>query len=132
MKKSPGKKPIEPAYVEFNDEIFKTHNKLIFDALNEALDFYRPYGLKGKPYPWQTNPMKKGLDKIKEKDAEKLLKKARDKVMEWSIFLCGFMPDKEDSLLRDDLNIDEDYLNEIREDRLARMLLQEVLSFHLA
>ena len=28
------------------------HNKVIFDAINEALDGYRPYGLKGPPLPW--------------------------------------------------------------------------------
>jgi hypothetical protein len=28
------------------------HNKVIFDAVNEALDGYRPYGLKGPPLPW--------------------------------------------------------------------------------
>lgn len=28
------------------------HNKAIFDAVNEALDGLRPYGLKGPPLPW--------------------------------------------------------------------------------
>ena len=28
------------------------HNKVIFDAINEALDNFRPYGLKGPPMPW--------------------------------------------------------------------------------
>jgi len=28
------------------------HNKVVFDAVNEALDGYRPYGLKGPPLPW--------------------------------------------------------------------------------
>ena len=28
------------------------HNKLIFDAVNDALDEFRPYGLKGPPAPW--------------------------------------------------------------------------------
>jgi hypothetical protein len=28
------------------------HNKVIFDAINEALDGFRPYGLKGPPMPW--------------------------------------------------------------------------------
>ena len=35
------------------------HNKVIFDAINEALDGFRPYGLKGPPLPWstQTRPL---------------------------------------------------------------------------
>lgn len=28
------------------------HNKVIFDAVNDALDEFRPYGLKGPPAPW--------------------------------------------------------------------------------
>jgi len=28
------------------------HNKVVFDAINEALDGCRPYGLKGPPLPW--------------------------------------------------------------------------------
>ena len=28
------------------------HNKVIFDGINEALDNYRPYGLRGPPMPW--------------------------------------------------------------------------------
>lgn len=28
------------------------HNKVIFDGINEALDNFRPYGLRGPPMPW--------------------------------------------------------------------------------
>lgn len=28
------------------------HNKVIFDAINDELDEFRPYGLKGPPAPW--------------------------------------------------------------------------------
>ena len=31
------------------------HNKAIFDALNEAFDSFRPFGLKGPPLPWSRN-----------------------------------------------------------------------------
>lgn len=31
------------------------HNKAIFDAINELLDSYRPYGLKGHPMPWSKS-----------------------------------------------------------------------------
>lgn len=35
------------------------HNKALFDAINEALDEYRPFGLKGPPLPWtnKTRPL---------------------------------------------------------------------------
>jgi hypothetical protein len=29
---------------------------VIFDAFNEALDSYRLFGLKGKPFPWKITP----------------------------------------------------------------------------
>jgi hypothetical protein len=32
------------------------HNKAIFDALNEALDYARPFSLKGPPLPWSKSP----------------------------------------------------------------------------
>ena len=28
------------------------HNKVLFDAINESLDNFRPYGLRGPPLPW--------------------------------------------------------------------------------
>ena len=31
----------------------RIHNKAIFDAFNEALDYHRPFGIKGKPLPWR-------------------------------------------------------------------------------
>ena len=31
------------------------HNKVLFDAVNEALDNYRPYGLRGPPLPWSQS-----------------------------------------------------------------------------
>lgn len=30
------------------------HNKVFFDAINEALDEFRPYGNKGPPAPWSN------------------------------------------------------------------------------
>ena len=35
-------------------ELERIHNKAIFDAFNEALDYYRPYGIKGRPLPWKV------------------------------------------------------------------------------
>lgn len=37
------------------NEMERIHNKAIFDAFNEALDYYRPFGIKGKPLPWRKN-----------------------------------------------------------------------------
>jgi hypothetical protein len=31
---------------------------MIYEAFNEALNFIRPYGVRGQPYPWMSNPLK--------------------------------------------------------------------------
>ena len=46
------------------------------------------------------------------------------------MFMCGFIPDKEDSMLGE-IVIEEDYLNQIKEDRLIKMLTCEVTIFFL-
>lgn len=38
---------------EFMNELERIHNKSIFDAYNEALDYHRPFGIKGQPLPWR-------------------------------------------------------------------------------
>ena len=39
---------------EFIMELERIHNKAIFDAFNESLDYYRPFGIKGRPLPWRV------------------------------------------------------------------------------
>lgn len=43
---------------EFLLELEHIHNKVVFDAVNEALDQHRPYGLKGQPFPWKVDSTK--------------------------------------------------------------------------
>ncbi len=38
---------------DFTKELQHIHNKVIFDAMNEALDWFRIYGLTGRPFPWK-------------------------------------------------------------------------------
>ena len=40
--------------------------------------------------------------------------------------LCGFIHDKDEFVLPDGMLLDEEYITQIREDRMARMLAQEV------
>ena len=47
--------------VELNSIIAESehiHNKAIFDAINEALNECRPYGVKGEPMPWSQEARK--------------------------------------------------------------------------
>lgn len=113
--------------IEFLQELEHIHNKVIFDAFNESLDQFRIYGSKGMPYPWKVNSnrlveKKIGLDQISQ-----ILQTCSKKVLEWANSLCGIMFDKEDSpFYYNGFILDEEYVASIKEDRLARMLANEV------
>lgn len=114
---------------QYRQEVERVHNRMLFDSFNEALDNFRPFGLKGSPFPWRPNagrikPLLHSLDQLPE-----ILERAQERVADWAIFICGFMPDKDDSMLGE-IVIEEDYLNQIKEDRLIKMLNCEVASAH--
>lgn len=98
------------------------HNRLVFDAANEALQKYRPYGLKGTPLPWSTSvralaPPLPQLTIIQEKVIAE--------VAEWSTFEVGKIP--EGDIIMSSGQVDEEQLQLIREERLSKMLTQEIL-----
>lgn len=100
---------------------------MIYDSFNESLDSMRPYGLRGKPLPWKTNTLKVSSSQVNEENMEKILGLAIAKVLKWGSFLCGFIPERIETPNGDIINIDEDYLNQIKEDRLQQMLENEVI-----
>lgn len=108
-------------------ELQQLHNKAIFDSFNEALDQLRPFGLKGRPSPWKPAVIQTNVRVVNEKNMEFVLNKAKDKLLEWSSNLCGFIHDKEESQFLEGILLDDDCLGQIREDRMARMLAQEVI-----
>ncbi|CAD8051418.1 unnamed protein product [Paramecium sonneborni] len=66
------------------------HNKAIFDACNEALNYQRPYYLnQGQPYPWEK------LENqviIKKDFLPKIFSNTENKIIKWSKTLGGFLP----------------------------------------
>jgi hypothetical protein len=119
----------EIAVIKDNDDLFRQemqhiHNKMLFDSFNEALDTLRPFNLKGSPFPWRPNAGRLAATSHPVENIGELLEKAQEKVLDWAMFVCGFIPDKEDSMLGD-IAIEEDYLNQIKEDRLIKMLTCE-------
>ena len=99
---------------------------MIYDSFNEALDSMRPFGIRGKPLPWKTNSLKISSVQITEENMEKILGLAIAKVLKWGSFLCGFIPERIETPNGEVINIDEEYLNQIKEDRLQQMLENEV------
>jgi hypothetical protein len=83
------------------------------------LDHERPYGVWGKPFPWKkVLALDRKWTKV---DEEKKLKKCLDKTIESCSYLCGILVDKEDTLFGSH-RVSEEYVSQIREDRLSKML----------
>ena len=77
--------------MSFVAELENIHNKVIFDAVNEALDGLRPYGLKGPPLPWSKNSKTLTFKFGKEETLDYLLQKVKFKVLEWSNMNAGLI-----------------------------------------
>jgi len=77
-------------------ELEHIHNKMIFDSFNESLDSFRPFGLKGQPYPWKSN-IKFCLPKpINEETMVPILEKAKEKTLQWASNMCGYIGEKDE------------------------------------
>lgn len=106
------------------------YQRAIFDAFNEALtdiwsggsapDYVRLISLGKKP-PRHTLANKEELEIV--------LCLAREQVLEVATSLCGMIRDKEDSVLGCIQEIDQAVLNQVREQRLVKMLARHVLNF---
>ena len=98
---------------------------MIFEVLNESLNYYRTYGIKGKFLPWITNSKKINQKPINnELDLANILEESVSKVLTWGSCLCGFIAENIQS--GENLELEKEYLEQIREDRLAIMLEQEL------
>lgn len=111
---------------QFRQGIEYIHNKMLFDSFNEALDNLRPFGLKGSPFSWRPNAGRLRPLQYAEEQLPDVLDRAQERVLDWAMFMCGFIPDKDDSMLGE-IAIEDDYLNQIKEDRLIKMLTCEVM-----
>lgn len=59
------------------------HNKAIFDAVNEALDGLRPYGLKGPPLPWSKQNRTLTYKNGDITEMPKILETVQKRVLDW-------------------------------------------------
>ena len=110
-------------------QITHIHNKLLFDCVNEALDMKRPFCLSGPPPSWKKSKRKIFFKKHSPDKIDELFRQVEDMVVEWGLFMCGFIKDKADLFLPYEIN--EETLEQIREEGLSKMLTLEVrLSFY--
>lgn len=73
------------------------HNKVLFDAVNDSLDEFRPYGLRGPPAPWSGQT--RALTYRYSQNAKEVLQQVRDKVVSLSKTFGGALANSE--LLRE-------------------------------
>ncbi|CAK81208.1 unnamed protein product (macronuclear) [Paramecium tetraurelia] len=107
-------------------ELEHIHNKVLYDALNEALDYFRPFGLNGYPLPWIKQPLELIQRNKKSETLQEIFQGAIKQVTDWASFLVGLIIDKPDSPFPKILMLDQEYLNQIKEERMIRMLNQEI------
>ncbi|CAD8068678.1 unnamed protein product [Paramecium sonneborni] len=108
-------------------ELEHIHNKAIFDSLNEALNQFRPYGLNGQPFLWKSDPTRLKARENLLTDVPGIIRKAAEKVIDWSHYMAGILVDKEDSPFPKTMQLDQETIAQIREDRLYRMLTLDII-----
>lgn len=70
--------------VSITQESQHIFNKGVFDALNESLTKFRPYGVEGQPYPWSTNYRRLQTDvDIGSVDTERLFQMIKQETFRW-------------------------------------------------
>jgi len=63
----------------------------LFNSMNEALEFFRPFDIRGKPLSWKVNQRKLTFSDINSDNIDIVLDQAKNKVLEWSLNICGFL-----------------------------------------
>lgn len=100
---------------------------MLFDSVNEILDNYRVFGLTGEKYPQRL--LYATAAQIGQGQLTPLFLKCLDKVMEWNTFMCGFHKDKEDSFLQLPTALDDEIVEQIKDDRMLKLVTKEVRDF---
>jgi hypothetical protein len=88
---------------------------MMFDCINEALNHIRPFGLKGVPDPWATEPRLLFGDG----DLRSVFRKLLSLLIKWSNIQGGAYPNN-------DIKEDEDKLQGLREERMSAFLCFDV------
>lgn len=117
---------LDPELYAFLCKIEHIHNKAIFDAINEALDNLRPYGLEGPPMPWDksTRTLSSNFTNVATL-SENLVEKLVSQIKEWVTTFMGALPNSEmynsDRLVTDreellsiwDVKLSENFVSEM-------------------
>jgi len=99
---------------------------MILDCFNEALDYIRPYGIKGKPLSWLTNSSNISFQMVLSCNIDKVCSFAISRILNWGTYLCGFLPQQLEEETGEYVQIEQEYLTNIQRNRLDIMVANEV------
>lgn len=106
---------VEKEYHTKQIEISHILHKLVFDCLNEGLDYQRIYGIKGIPLP--TKDKKNLTTHISTNMCQKIINKCKNMVFYWNGYKCGTFIDNDPML---PIQSDPDICEIIREEALMK------------
>lgn len=86
---------IRPEVFEFQLNNEHIHHKAIFDAMNQSLDKFRPYGFKGVPPPWSSLLRKAQTNSKFVGNLDEIFTKTLNDIKQWSNTFAGAQPDSE-------------------------------------
>ena len=94
---------------------------MIFDTVNECLQKFRPFGLRGIPMPWSTSSRVISFPLTVEEIFAKIVKDME----KWASTRAGKIPTEEFLLPNGEL--DDELLQSLREDKLICMITEEIV-----
>ena len=103
-------------------QLEKSNKKMLFDCLNEALCSWRPYAFRGSPMVWRPSLGCSYKVVIRPEDINTITEISIGKIREWSMLGCGMLNDKFSSAVENYVEVKEDELEMMREDRLTKFL----------
>lgn len=112
----------QSVYIDENltrEEVERRHilHKLVYDCLNEVLDYKRVYGLEGLPFKFLTGSGKE--EYISTKKCATILENVRQEILDFSCYRAGILPEKEPGLVEME---GLDAVEVLREEIFKRML----------
>jgi len=112
----------DPEHSKLLIEWSNIHNKCIFDAINDALDIYRPYELDGPPLPWSNKvhalTYRFGLLEV----VEDIVIGVKNKVLSWSNIKAGALRLKANNIEQEVKEIERNELKILRQEKIDLIL----------
>lgn len=98
-------------------------NKSIFDAMNESLTKFRPYGIVGEPLPWSNKYRRLQTEvDINSVDTERLIQMVKQEVFRWMSTQQGALLHSHDTIFQY-IDLQVPYMPEIQEKMAEEALL---------